>query len=110
MSATLRGAYAKYGDRVRFVGVDVLEDAAAARTAVAGAALPFPVAIYPVDELDAIISPDLQLRAGTKYRIPADFLIDARGVVRFAWHGLSVNDSGDPVDVLPSYLAKLGVE
>jgi thiol-disulfide isomerase/thioredoxin len=106
----VRGAYAKFGDRVRFVGVDVLEDAAAARTAVANAALPFPVAIYPVDELDAIISPDLQLRAGTKYRIPADFLLDANGVVRFAWHGLSVNDSGDPVDVLPSYLAKLGIE
>ncbi|MDQ6941345.1 MAG: TlpA family protein disulfide reductase [Candidatus Eremiobacteraeota bacterium] len=106
----VRGAYAKYGDRVRFVGVDVLEDAAAARTAVTAAALPFAVAIYPVDELDALISPDLQLRAGTKYRIPADFLIDANGVVRYAWHGLSVNDSGDPVDVLPSYLAKLGIE
>jgi thiol-disulfide isomerase/thioredoxin len=106
----VRGAYAKKGDRVRFVGVDVLEDAAAARAAVTNAALPFPVAIYPVDELDAVISPDLQLRAGSKYRIPADFLIDANGVVRFAWHGLSVNDSGDPVDVLPSYLAKLGIE
>ena len=106
----VRGAYAKFGDRVRFVGVDVLEDAAAARAAVTSAALPFPVAIYPVDELDAVISPERQLRAGTKYRIPADFLIDADGVVRFAWHGLSVNDTGDPVDVLPSYLAKLGIE
>ena len=106
----VRGAYAKFGDRVRFVGVDVLEDDAAARTAVTKAALPFPVAIYPVDQLDAVISPDLQLRAGTKYRIPADFLLDANGVVRFAWHGLSVNESGDPVDVLPSYLAKLGIE
>ncbi len=106
----VRGAYAKFGDRVRFVGVDVLEDAAAAHTAVTNAALPFPVAIYPVDQLDAVISPDLQLRAGTKYRIPADFLLDAHGVVRFAWHGLSVNDSGEPVDVLPSYLAKLGIE
>ncbi|HEY0381642.1 MAG TPA: TlpA disulfide reductase family protein [Candidatus Elarobacter sp.] len=106
----VRGAYAKFGDRVRFVGVDVLEDDAAARKAVTNAALPFPVAIYPVDQLDAVISPELQLRAGAKYRIPADFLIDANGVVRFAWHGLSVNDSGDPVDVLPSYLAKLGIE
>ena len=106
----VRGAYAKFGDRVRFVGVDVLEDDAAARTAVKNAALPFPVAIFPVDQLDAVISPDLQLRAGTKYRIPADFLLDANGVVRYAWHGLSVNDSGDPVDVLPSYLAKLGIE
>ena len=106
----VRGAYAKFGDRVRFVGVDVLEDAVAARAAVTNAALPFPVAIYPVDQLDAVISPELQLRAGTKYRIPADFLIDANGVVRYAWHGLSVNESGDPVDVLPSYLAKLGIE
>jgi thiol-disulfide isomerase/thioredoxin len=106
----VRGAYAKFGDRVRFVGVDVLEDDAAARTAVKNAALPFPVAIYPVEKLDALISPDLQLRAGTKYRIPADFLLDANGVVRFAWHGLSVNDSGEPVDVLPSYLAKLGIQ
>ena len=106
----VRGAYAKFGDRVRFVGVDVLEDDAAARTAVKNAALPFPVAIFPVDQLDAVISPELQLRAGTKYRIPADFLLDANGVVRYAWHGLSVNDGGDPVDVLPSYLAKLGIE
>ena len=106
----VRGAYVKYGDRVRFVGVDVLEDAAAARKAIANAALPFPVAIYPVEQLDAIISPELQFRAGPKYRIPADFLLDANGVVRFAWHGLSVNTEGDPVDVLPSYLAKLGIE
>ena len=33
----------------------------------------------------------------------------ADGVVRYAWHGLSVDDGGDPVDVLPSYLAKLGI-
>jgi thiol-disulfide isomerase/thioredoxin len=106
----VRGAYAKYGDRVRFVGVDVLEDAAAAQAAVTNAALPFPVAIYPVDQLDTVISPALQLLAGTKYRIPADFLIDANGVVRFAWHGLSLDENGDPVDVLPSYLAKLGIQ
>jgi len=30
--------------------------------------------------------------------------------VRYAWHGLSVDYSGGPVDVLPSYLAKLGIE
>ena len=106
----VRSAYAKYGDRVRFVGVDVLEDADAARTAVASAALPFPVAIYPIEQLDAIVAPDVQLHAGTKYRIPADFLLDANGVVRYAWHGLSVDYSGGPVDVLPSYLAKLGIE
>ncbi|MEA2720920.1 MAG: cytochrome c biosis protein CcmG, thiol:disulfide interchange protein DsbE [Candidatus Eremiobacteraeota bacterium] len=106
----VRSAYAKYGDRVRFVGVDVLEDAGAARTAVANAALPFPVAIYPIEQLDAIIAPDVQLHAGTKYRIPADFLLDANGVVRYAWHGLSVDYGGDPVDVLPPYLAKLGIE
>ncbi|MDB5072522.1 MAG: TlpA family protein disulfide reductase [Candidatus Eremiobacteraeota bacterium] len=106
----VRSAYAKYGDRVRFVGVDVLEDATAARTAIANAALPFPVAIYPIEQLDAIVAPDVQLRAGTKYRIPADFLLDANGVVRYAWHGLSVDYGGDPVDVLPGYLAKLGIE
>jgi thiol-disulfide isomerase/thioredoxin len=106
----VRSAFVKYGDRVRFVGVDVLEDADAAHTAVANAALPFPVAIYPIEQLDAVVAPDVQLRAGTKYRIPADFLIDANGVVRYAWHGLSVDYSGDPVDVLPGYLAKLGIE
>jgi len=106
----IRAAYAKYGDRVRFVGVDVLDDATAARSYVARAALPFPVAIFPIAQLDATIAPDVQLRSGTKYRIPADFLIDARGVVRYAWHGLSMDDKGDPVDVLPAYLAKLGIE
>jgi thiol-disulfide isomerase/thioredoxin len=106
----VRTAYAKYGDRVRFVGVDVLEDADAARGAIAAAALPFPVAIYPIDQLDAVVSPDAQLRAGSKYRIPADFLLDANGVVRFAWRGLAVDNDGTAVDVLPAYLAKLGVE
>jgi thiol-disulfide isomerase/thioredoxin len=106
----VRSAYAKYGDRVRFVGVDVLEDADAARHAITTAALPFPVAIYPIDQLDAIVSPDAQLRAGSKYRIPADFLVDADGVVRYAWHGLPVDRDGGAVDVLPSYLAKLGIE
>jgi len=106
----VRSAFAKYGDRVRFVGVDVLEDADAARTAVAGAALPFPVAIFPIEELDAIVAPAVQLHAGSKYRIPADFLIDADGVVRYAWHGLSLSSGGEPVDVLPGYLAKLGIE
>ena len=106
----VRSAYAKYGDRVRFVGVDVLEDADAARAAIGAAALPFPVAIYPIDQLDAVVSPDVQLRAGSKYRIPADFLLDENGVVRYAWHGLAVNSEGGAVDVLPSYLAKLGIE
>lgn len=106
----VRSAYAKYGDRVRFVGVDVLEGADAARAAVESASLPFAVAIYPIDQLDAVIAPDVQLHAGSKYRIPADFLLDANGVVRYAWHGLQVDDAGAPVDVLPSYLAKLGIE
>jgi thiol-disulfide isomerase/thioredoxin len=105
----VRSAYAKYGDRVHFVGVDVLEDAEAAKAAVNAAALPFPVAVYPIDQLDAAVPPDAQLGAGTKYRIPADFLLDANGVVRYAWHGLSITGAGDPVDVLPSYLAKLGI-
>jgi thiol-disulfide isomerase/thioredoxin len=106
----VREAYAKYGDRVRFVGVDVLEDANAARAAVAKADLPFPVAIYPIDELDAVVAPDVQLKSGVKYRIPADFLVDANGVVRFVWHGLSVRRDGTAFDLLPSYLAKLGID
>ncbi len=105
----VRDAYAKYSDRVRFVGVDVLEDADAARAEVASAALPFPVAIYPIEQLDAVIPPETQLAAGTKYRIPADFLIDGDGVVRYAWHGLQINTAGTPIDVLPAYLSKLGL-
>ena len=106
----VRNAHAKYGDRVRFIGVDVLEDAQAARSSIGTAALPFPVATYPIDQLDAVVAPAVQLRAGMKYRIPTDFLVDADGVVRFAWHGLAMNNSGDPVDLLPGYLAKLGIE
>lgn len=106
----VRRAFAKYGDRVRFIGVDVLENADSAHAAVAAAALPFPVAIYPIDKLDAVIAPVAQLQAGAKYRIPTDFLIDGDGVVRFAWHGLAVNEHDDPVDVLPSYLAKIGIQ
>jgi peroxiredoxin len=105
----VRRAYAAYGDRVQFIGVDVLEDPTAARAAIAAAALPFPVAIYPIEQLDAVIAPVAQLQAGWKYRIPADFLVDGNGIVRYAWHGLAVDDHDDPVDVLPSYLAKLGI-
>ena len=106
----VRADFARYGDRVRFIGVDVLDETAAAHAAIAAAGLPFPVALYPIEDLDALISPSAQLSSGTKYRIPIDVLIDAGGVVRYAWHGLAVDGSGDPVDVLPSYLAKLGVE
>lgn len=106
----VRAAYAKYGDRVRFVGVDVLEDMTAARATIATENFPFPVAIYPIDALDAVVPPQTQLDSGTKYRIPADFLLDASGVVRYAWHGLNVDRAGTPFDVLPSYLAKLGVQ
>ena len=119
----VRSAYAAYGGRVHFVGVDVLEDAAAAKAAIAAAALPFPVAVYPIEPMQlsggqrqraalaraTVVPPDVQLRSGAKYKIPADFLLDANGVVRYAWHGLSITDAGDPVDVLPSYLAKLGL-
>jgi len=106
----VRDDYAKYGDRITFVGVDVLEDAAAAQASIAGAGFPFPVAVFPIERLDALISPDAQLAAGAKYKIPADFLLDAHGVVRFAWHGLAVDRGGAAFDVLPHYLAKLGVE
>jgi thiol-disulfide isomerase/thioredoxin len=106
----VRDDYAKYGDRINFVGVDVLEDATAAKLSVARAAFPFPVALFPIERLDALISPDAQLAAGAKYKIPADFLLDARGVVRFAWHGLAVGRDGAAYDVLPHYLAELGIE
>ena len=105
----VRDAYARYGDRVHFVGVDVLDTDAAARAEVAREHFPFPVAIFPMSELDALVSPYAQLQAGWKYKIPSDFLLDADGVVRYAWHGLPVDDDGAPVDVLPDYFAKLGV-
>jgi hypothetical protein len=88
----------------------VLEDTPAATGSVARAAFPFRVAIFPIAQLDAQISPAAQLAAGAKYKIPADFLIDANGVVRYAWHGLAIDRSGAAIDLLPSYLAKLGVE
>jgi thiol-disulfide isomerase/thioredoxin len=106
----VRADYERFGSRVRFVGVDVLEDAASARAALVKDALPFPVAIYPIEQLDATIDPVVQARSGTKYNIPADFLIDADGIVRFAWHGLALDEKGTPVDVLPERLAKLGIE
>jgi thiol-disulfide isomerase/thioredoxin len=106
----IRADYAHYGDRVRFVGVDVMDEPDTARAAIAKDALPFPVAIYPIEQLDATIAPLAQLQAGAKYHIPTDVLIDAAGIVRYAWHGLAVNDQGTPVDVLPGYLAKLGIE
>ena len=105
----VRGDFARFGDRVRFVGVDVMDDPQAAAAAVAGAGFPCPVAVYTIDELDAVIPPSVQLSAGAKYHVPTDVLLDAGGVVRYAWHGLAVNEAGDPVDVLPSYLAKLGI-
>jgi peroxiredoxin len=106
----VRADFARFGDRVRFVAVDVLDEPLAASAAIARNAFPFPVAIYPVEQLDALISVQTQLHAGAKYQIPTDFLLDGGGVVRYAWHGLAVDGAGDPVDVLPSYLAKLGIE
>ena len=117
----VRADYARFGSRVRFVGVDVLEDAQSARAAKASDikyadlaivkdALPFPIAIYPIEQLDATIDPAVRARSETKYNIPADFLIDADGIVRFAWHGLALDASGTPVDVLPGRLAQLGIE
>ena len=106
----VRADYARFGSRVRFVGVDVLEDAQSARAAIVKDALPFPIAIYPIEQLDATIDPAVRARSETKSNIPADFLIDADGIVRFAWHGLALDASGTPVDVLPGRLAQLGIE
>ncbi|MBV9440007.1 MAG: TlpA family protein disulfide reductase [Candidatus Eremiobacteraeota bacterium] len=102
--------YARYADRVRFVGVDVLEADDVARAALAKETFPFPVAIFGLAALDAVVPVETQVRAGLKYRIPTDFLIDGSGVVRFAWHGLAFDDTGGAIDTLPGYLAKLGIQ
>ncbi|HEY4441266.1 MAG TPA: TlpA disulfide reductase family protein [Candidatus Elarobacter sp.] len=101
--------YARYGDRVRFIGVDVLDDAKKARDAVAAAKYPFPVIVFGEAELDKIISEDERAGRGHKYEVPTDYLLDAEGRVRTISHGLAVNEHGDPVDVLPSDLEKLGI-
>jgi len=105
----IRADYAKYGGRVHFVGVDVYEDAAAARAEIARDAFPFDVAVFTLDDLDAIVPVDTQLAAGLKYRIPTDVLIDANGVVRNVWRGVPVDPTGTPLDVLGTHLGELGI-
>ena len=103
----VRAAYAAYGDRVQFVGIDVLDAHATAEAFVREQKLPFDVAIVDKSAIDAIADDNARLDAGVKYQIPADYVIDAAGVVRAAWHGIPVDRSGTPVDVLPEALAKV---
>lgn len=104
----IRADYARYGDRVRFIAVDVYEDDAAARTTLANAAFPFESAIFTTAALDAMVTPDEQLRTGA-YRIPAEVLIGADGIVRGAWRGIPVGPDGTLIDPLPPALAAIGV-
>ncbi len=103
----IRAAYATYGDRVRFVGIDVLDSPADAAAYVRAQRLPFAVGIVPKSAIDAVAGDDARIAGGTKYELPADYLIDANGVVRTAWHGVPVGRDGSPLDVLPDALAKL---
>jgi len=103
----LKAAYAAYGDRISFLGVDVLEDRATAAALAARVALPFPVASIDEAAMDALISLDARQDGGAKYRIPADFAIDASGIVRGAWHGLPVDSAGNTIDAIPQHLAGL---
>jgi len=103
----LKAAYARYGDRIRFLGIDVLEDRAAAAALAERAALPFPVAFVDTATLDAAVSLDARQYGGAKYLIPADFIIDGTGVVRGAWHGVPVDRDGTAIDAIPQHLAGL---
>lgn len=105
----VRAAYAKYGDRVRFIGIDVLDARPAALALIAKEALPFEVGIVDADTIDAVVDGDTRLNSGNKYALPADFILDASGVTRYAWHGVPVERDGTPIDVLPHYFSKLGL-
>ena len=103
----IKAAYAAYGARISFLGVDVLEDRATAAALATRAALPFPVAWIDEATMDALISLDARQDGGAKYRIPADFTLDANGIVRGAWHGLPVDPAGKTIDAIPEHLAGL---
>ena len=104
----VRAAYEAYGARVQFVGIDVLDSHATAEAYVHDQHLPFDVAIVDKSAIDAVADDDARLAGGTKYQIPADYLIDADGVVRAAWHGIPVDRAGTPLDVLPDALTRAG--
>jgi thiol-disulfide isomerase/thioredoxin len=104
----IRAAYAADGDRVQFVGIDVLDSHAAAVAYVRAQHLPFDVAIVDKATIDAVADDDARLAGGAKYELPADYLIDAAGIVRAAWHGVPVDRGGTPLDVLPGALATAG--
>jgi len=103
----IRAAYAAYGDRVQFIGIDVLDAHDAAEAYVRAQHLPFDVGIIDKNTIDAVVDDDARLAGGTKYELPADYVLDANGVVRDAWHGIPVDRDGSPLDVLPDVLAKI---
>lgn len=105
---TIRADYARYGDRVRFIGIDVYEDGDAARTTLQTAAFPFQTAFFTVDELDRVVPRDEQTER-SPYRIPAEVLIDADGTIRQAWRGMPQRSDGTPSDPLPAALAAIGI-
>jgi peroxiredoxin len=104
----VRRAYAAYGDRVQFVGIDVLDSPANAQAFVQAQQLPFAVGIVPESAIDVVANPIARQDGGAKYQLPADYLIDANGIVRAAWHGVPVERDGTPIDVLPQALSKAG--
>lgn len=103
----IKAAYRTYGDRVRFVGIDVLEDRTTAAALAKREAIPFPVAYVDTATIDAVVGLETRQDGGAKYRLPADFLIDAAGIVRGAWHGLPLDSARNPIDLLPQRLERL---
>lgn len=78
-------AYAKYRDRVAFLGVDEQEGAARAVAFARELRVPYPIAI---DDGQFAASYDTS-------KIPETILIDARGYVRAVFRGLITSDQLD---------------
>ena len=102
----IRADYERYRGRVRFVAIDVYEDAETASRVLAE--LPFESAFFSAKAIDALVSPDEQLRRGT-FRIPADIVVDAHGIVRASWRGAQELPDGTLRDPLPAALAAIGI-
>jgi thiol-disulfide isomerase/thioredoxin len=102
----IKAAFRTYGERVRFLGIDVLEDRSAALALSQREALPFPVAFVDTATIDAVVSLEAREDGGPKYRLPADFVVDATGIVRGAWHGQPLDRDHRPVDLLPQRLER----
>jgi thiol-disulfide isomerase/thioredoxin len=105
----IKAAYARYGNQVAFIGVDVLESRANAAAFVRTQAFPFDVAIVDKATIDAVADDVVRQNGGEKYLLPAAYAVGADGVIRGAWHGVPVTHNGTPVDPLPNYLDRLGI-